>query len=277
MARPSTIRRPIARQWQLGLGVAAWTLVVLVWFVLTRGDLLPPLALPDPAGVVTAMARLWVEYDLLGNVFKSWWRIAQAFAWCAAVAIPLGLAMGSFPWVYHFVNPVAAPMRSMPITAFLPAFIALFGMDEGMKVGFLFFGMFFYQLSLVVEEVNKVDNALLETAYTLGASVWQAVWLMFRASFPAIFGSFRILYDIGWTYVILAEMVNSRRGVGYMVEAARKVLDFERVYAGIIAIGVAAFLFRWLLTALESRLFPWQRPAERQAAPPVPTAHGSKA
>jgi NitT/TauT family transport system permease protein len=276
MAHPSTIRRPLARPWQLSLGVAAWTLVVLVWFVLTRGDLLPPLALPDPAGVVTAMVRLWVEYDLLGNVFKSWWRIAQAFAWCVAVAIPLGLVMGSFPWVYHFVNPVAAPMRSMPITAFLPAFIALFGMDEGMKVGFLFFGMFFYLLSLVVEEVNKVDNALLETAYTLGANVRQSVWLLFRASFPAIFGSFRILYDIGWTYVILAEMVNSRRGVGYMVEAARKVLDFERVYAGIIAIGVAAFLFRWLLTVLESRLFPWQRAAQLQTAPPIATTHGTK-
>jgi ABC-type nitrate/sulfonate/bicarbonate transport system permease component len=83
---------------------------------------------------------------------------------------------------------------------------------------------------------------------------------MFRASFPNIFGSFRILYDIGWTYVILAEMVNSRKGVGYMVEAARKVLDFDRVYAGIIAIGLAAFLFRWLLGALDRFLFPWKRP-----------------
>ena len=82
---------------------------------------------------------------------------------------------------------------------------------------------------------------------------------MFRASFPSIFGSFRILYDIGWTYVILAEMVNARKGVGYMVEAARKVLDFERVYAGIIAIGFAAFLFRFLLTFLERLLFPWRR------------------
>jgi hypothetical protein len=40
-------------------------------------------------------------------------------------------------------------------------------------------------------------------------------------------------------------MVNARKGVGYMVEAARKVLDFERVYAGIIAIGIAAPA-RWL-------------------------------
>ncbi|MCX6636058.1 MAG: ABC transporter permease subunit, partial [Acidobacteria bacterium] len=159
---------------------------------------------------------------------------------------------------------VAAPMRSMPITAFLPAFIALFGMEEGMKVAFLWFGMFFYLLAVVVEEANRVDNALLETAYTLGARRGQALWLMFRASFPAVFSSFRILYDIGWTYVILAEMVNSRKGVGYMVEAARKVLDFERVYAGIIAIGFAAFLFRWLLTVLERQLFPWRRPARTQ-------------
>jgi ABC-type nitrate/sulfonate/bicarbonate transport system permease component len=46
-----------------------------------------------------------------------------------------------------------------------------------------------------------------------------------------------------------------------MIEAARKVLDFERVYAGIIAIGVAAFLFRWLLTVAEDKLFPWRRAA----------------
>lgn len=273
----TSIRKPIGRQWRLILGFIAWALVVAVWFVVTRGDMLPPMTLPDPAGVVQAMARLWVEYDLLGNVFQSWWRIAQAFAWSALVAVPLGLLMGSFPWVFHLVNPIAAPMRSMPITAFLPAFIALFGMDEAMKVGFLFFGMFFYLLALVVEEVNKVDHALLETAYTLGAQVRHVLWLLFRASFPAIFGSFRILYDIGWTYVILAEMVNSRKGVGYMVEAARKVLDFERVYAGIIAIGVAAFLFRWLLKILEDRLFPWQRPARQQAEPVVAIApHGSK-
>jgi NitT/TauT family transport system permease protein len=268
------IRRPIGRQWQLILGVAAWTLVVVAWFVVTRGNLLPPFALPDPVGVVSSMGRLWTEYDLLGNVFQSWWRIAQAFVWSALIAIPLGLLMASFPWLHHLVNPVAAPMRSMPITAFLPAFIALLGMDEAMKVGFLFFGMLFYLLAVVVDEVNKVDDALLETAYTLGANNWNVLWLLFRASFPGIFSSFRILYDIGWTYVILAEMVNSRKGVGYMVEAARKVLDFERVYAGIIAIGVAAFLFRWLLTVLENRLFPWQRPSRQQSEPSVTAAHG---
>ena len=271
-----SIRKEISPRLRLALAFLSWTIVVLAWIALTHWEILPPFSLPKPMGVIRAFGKLWTEYDLLGNVVESWWRIAQAFFWCAVVAIPLGILMASFRWLFELINPVAAPMRAMPLTAFLPAFIALFGMDETMKVAFLWFGMFFYLLAVVVEEVNKVDNALLETAYTLGAKQRHALWLMFRASFPAIFSSFRILYDIGWTYVILAEMVNARKGVGYMVEAARKVLDFERVYAGIIAIGIAAFLFRFLLTFLERRLFPWRQTAASTfsgAGAAVPTAH----
>src|SRR5262252_8009572 len=211
-----SIRKEVTPRVRWTLAFVSWGFLILLWIVLTHWEILPPFSLPKPMGVIRAFARLWTEYDLLGNVFKSWWRIAQAFLWCAVVAIPLGILMASFRWLFELVNPVAAPMRAMPLTAFLPAFIALFGMDEMMKVAFLWFGMFFYLLAVVVEEVNKVDNALLETAYTLGAQRRHVLWLMFRASFPAIFASFRILYDIGWTYVILAEGVNARRGVGYM-------------------------------------------------------------
>ncbi len=272
-----SIRKEVSPRVRWTLAFVSWGFLVTLWIVLTHWEILPPFSLPKPIGVIRAFGKLWTEYNLLGNVFQSWWRIAQAFLWCAVVAIPLGILMASFRWLFELVNPVAAPMRAMPLTAFLPAFIALFGMDETMKVAFLWFGMFFYLLAVVVEEANRVDNALLETAYTLGAKRRHALWLIFRACFPSIFASFRILYDIGWTYVILAEMVNARKGVGYMVEAARKVLDFERVYAGIIAIGIAAFLFRFLLTFLESKLFPWRKASATLsgtgAAVPSATTH----
>lgn len=268
------IRRNVSRPARIALGITSWAVVILVWYLVTEFKVVPQYSLPSPAGVGKAFLLLWTENNLWANVVQTWWRIAQAFFWSAVIAIPLGVLMGSFRWLHGLVNPVAAPMRSMPITAFLPAFIALFGIEETMKIAFLWFGMFFYLLAIVVEDVDRVDHALIETALTLGAKRRQVVWLMFRASFPSIFGSFRILYDIGWTYVILAEIVNARRGVGYMVEAARKFGDYDRVYAAIVAIGIAAFLFRWILTLLEKVLFPWRRPAQTMSAP-VP--HGSRA
>jgi ABC-type nitrate/sulfonate/bicarbonate transport system permease component len=254
-----TIRKETSRTSKLILATVAWVLVVLIWSLITRWELISTYVFPTPMEVLRAFKPLFTERGLLSNVYASWLRIGQAFLWCVIIAVPLGLLMGAFRWVYDLINPVAAPMRSMPTTAFLPAFIGLFGIDETMKVAFLWFGMFFYLLAVVVEEVNRVDTSLLETAYTLGAKRYQVMWLMFRASIPGIFSSFRILYDIGWTYVILAEIVNRKKGVGAMVQSAYEFHQPDLVYAGIIAIGVAAFIFRFMLTISERLLFPWRQ------------------
>jgi NitT/TauT family transport system permease protein len=279
MAGLFSIRTELSRPLRFALAVAAWVVVVGLWAILTHWNFVNRFSVPTPLEVIRAFPALWKESELLRNVAISWWRIGQAFFWCAVVAIPLGLIMASFRWVNDLVNPVAAPMRSMPITAFLPAFIGLFGIEERMKVIFLWFGMFFYLLAVVVEEVNRVDNALLDTAYTLGAKHRQVLWLMFRAAFPGIFSSFRILYDIGWTYVILAEIINRNGGVGAMIQSAEQFHQPDLVYAGIIAIGVAAFLFRGLLTFLEKILFPWRQATQvaSQAPAAVGASHHRKA
>jgi len=262
MAELLTIRKETSRTTKLILAVAAWVAVVLIWALITHWELISSYVLPTPLEVLRSFGPLFSERGLMGNIYASWLRIGQAFLWCVVVALPLGLLMASFRWFYDFINPVAAPMRSMPITAFLPAFIGLFGIDETMKIAFLWFGMFFYLLAVVVEEVNRVDSSLLETANTLGAKRYQVIWLMFRASFPGIFSSFRILYDIGWTYVILAEVVNRKRGVGAMVQSAYENHKMDLVFAGIIAIGVAAFVFRAILTLSEKVLFPWRQASQ---------------
>lgn len=252
------IRGKIPHKLTIGLNVAVWAVILAVWLVVTGLRLLPPMSLPRPMDVARAFVYLASDYNLVGNIAVSWWRIFQAFVIAGLVSIPLGILMGSFGAVRAFFFPVVAFMRAMPITAFLPALIGLFGIEEGMKVAFLLIGMVPYLTSIVVDECEKVPDEILETAYTLGANRAQALLLLFGASLPAIFEAFIILYDIGWTYVILAEIVNARMGVGAMIEAARKMLDFDRVYAGIFVIGVATFLFRVFLKALHRKLFPYK-------------------
>src|SRR5437667_6556925 len=187
MSNLFSIRKEISPRARIALAFLSWSVIILLWIGLTHWEILPPFSLPKPMGVLRAFGKLWTEYDLLGNVMESWWRIAQAFFWCAVVAIPLGILMASFRWLFELINPIAAPMRAMPLTAFLPAFIALFGMDETMKVAFLWFGMFFYLLAVVVEGASRADHALLETAYPMGSKQRHGWWLTFRAWSRPIF------------------------------------------------------------------------------------------
>src|SRR5262250_240414 len=102
-----TIRKEVPSRARVAMAFASWGLVLFAWIALTQWEILPPFSLPKPLGVVRAFGKLWTEYDLLGNVVKSWWRIAQAFFWCTVLAIPLGILMASFRWLFEFINPVA--------------------------------------------------------------------------------------------------------------------------------------------------------------------------
>jgi NitT/TauT family transport system permease protein len=252
------IRGQIPKWLAITLGVGVWVVILGLWFLIAELKLVSEMSLPDPLKVIKTLGRLIKQYNLIYNLFYSWWRIFEAFFISVIIAIPLGILMASFKPIYHFFYPLVAFMRAMPLTAFLPAFIGLFGIGEASKIAFLLAGMIPYLVSIVVDECDKVSNEILETAYTLGASKLQVLLLLMGASKAAIFQAFIILYDIGWTYVILAEIVNARIGVGYMIEAARKVLDSQRVFAGIISIGIATFLFRAFLRFLYRRLFPYK-------------------
>ena len=249
------IRKEIPKTTKLVLASTGIVAIFLAWVILTSWNLVPPFTLPHPLGVLKALVGLFFESNLVENVWASWWRIFQAFTISVMIALPLGLLMGAFNSVRAIITPITAPIRSMPITAFFPVFLAVFGMDEIMKVSFLFFGIFFSLLAIVVDEVDKVEHVLLETAYTLGAKRRHLLYILFRASLPSVFSTFKVLYDLGWTYVIIAEVINARKGAGYMVEAARKVLDFDRVYASIVAIGIAALIFRIILGLIETKFF----------------------
>jgi len=151
-----------------------------------------------------------------------------------------------------------APLRYMPISAFINVLILWFGIYDGEKIAFLFLGVFVFLLPVVVSAIRQVPEELVQTAMTLGASKWQVIrTVLIPAALPDIFDSFRVMNAILWTYVILAETVNPGQSLGYMVELARTHQKASWSFAGLIVIGgiglitdqvirmISAFLFRW--------------------------------
>ena len=146
--------------------------------------------------------------------------------------------MGAFEPINRIFEPIMAPLRYMPISAFIPLLILWFGIYESQKIAFLFLGVFVYLLPVVVTAIRAVPEELVQTALTLGASRWQVVrTVLLPAALPEIFDSFRVMNAISWTYVILAEAVNPEHGLGYMVELARTHQKASWSFAGLLVIG----------------------------------------
>src|SRR5918997_2205519 len=253
------IRQPLPKRTAFVLGLFAPLLVLGAWCVLTYGGLVEPGFLPSPTYVVRGTLQLFLHYDLTTAILVSTKRIALAFLLASAVAVPLGVLMGAFEPVNRFFEPIVAPLRYMPISAFIPLLIWYFGIYESQKIAFLFLGVFVYLLPVVVSAIRAVPEELVQTALTLGATRWQVIrTVLLPAALPEIFDSFRVMNAISWTYVILAEAVNPERGLGYMVELARTHQKASWSFAGLLVIGGIGLLTDFLIRTLSNLLFRWK-------------------
>ena len=254
-----SIRSPLPKQTAFLLGFVAPALVLGAWCIGSYSGYVDPGFLPKPTEVLRGTLQLFIQYDLGTAILISTRRIAIAFLLASAIALPLGVLMGAFDPINRFFEPIMAPLRYMPISAFIPLLILWFGIYEKQKIAFLFLGVFVYLLPVVVSSIRLVPEELVQTALTLGASKFQVIrTVLVPAALPEIFDSFRVMNAIAWTYVILAEAVNPEHGLGYMVELARTHQKASWSFAGLLVIGGIGLLTDFLIRLISSLLFRWR-------------------
>ena len=256
---PLNVREAVSERHARALALAGLLTFLGVWAVLSYADIVPTVILPSPTEVVRAFPVLHFEEALVRSAGWSFYRITMGFLLSALLAIPLGLLMGTFPPVRHFVAPILDPLRFLPISALVPLTIVWFGIEEKQKIAFLFMGTVVYLLPLVVEAVQGVDEVYLQTALTLGASRSQVVrHVLVPGSLPAIGEALRVLNGIGWTYVILAEVINARYGLGALITVAGKRSHVDQIFALVIVILVIGVASDFLIRFVNRRLFFWK-------------------
>jgi NitT/TauT family transport system permease protein len=229
-----------------------------VWCLLSYADLVPSVILPSPTDVIKAFPVLHFEEALVRSAGASFYRVMMGFLLAAVVAIPLGLVMGTFPPVKHFFAPVVDPLRFLPISALVPLFIVWFGIEDLQKIMFLFVGTVVYLLPLVVEAVEQVDDVYLQTATTLGATPWQLIrHVLVPGSLPAIGEALRVMNGIGWTYVILAEVINAPLGLGALINVAGKRSHVDQIFALVLVILAIGVVTDQIIRFINKQLFAW--------------------
>jgi NitT/TauT family transport system permease protein len=256
------LRQPLPRTTATALGLVAPLLLAGAWCLLTYGGVVKPDFLPSPTETLRGTLQLFLQHNLLGAILTSTRRIIIAFLLASAVSLPVGVLMGAFEPVNRFFEPIVAPLRYMPISAFIPLLILWFGIDDKQKIAFLFLGVFVYLLPVVVTAIRMVPEELVQTSLTLGASRWQVIrTVLLPAALPEIFDSFRVMNAIAWTYIVLAEAINVKDGLGYMVNLAYNHQQTSWSFAGLLVIGGIGLLTDFLIRLISGLLFRWRETA----------------
>lgn len=195
----------------------------------------------------------------LSNVQYSAMRVLQGFTLAALVGIPLGLMIGWSRLMAQLFDPLVQSLRPIPITAWLPFSIALFGIRDIGSVFLIFLGGFYAIVVNTTQGARDVERNLVRAATMMGATRAQLLWrVVLPSAMPSVFTGMRIGLGISWTAVIVSEMVAVKSGLGYVLWDAYYVGRMDIVLADMVSIGAMGYLSDRLIVMLERRVLRWR-------------------
>lgn len=235
-----------------------FVVVIVLWFGVTAGGAVNPIFLPSPVRTLASLGSLLTAGFLRENLLPSVIRVAGAFALSAAIAVPLGVLSGHVPAVARAVLPLCSFTRYLPVAALVPLCILWLGIDDAQKIAVITLGSVFQLLILIAGDTASVPQELVEAARTFGLSKGAVVWkVVLPWAMPALWNDLRVCAGWAWSYLVLAELVAGNRGVGYFIIQSQRYLETDRVFAGILLIGLLGLATDQIFRLSALRLFRW--------------------
>jgi NitT/TauT family transport system permease protein len=253
------LRGELSKKTETLIGLSGLIIILLAWYIITSNGMVPKSILPNPIEVLKSFKTLHFDKFLVKNTLYSLRLNYLGYIEAVLIAVPLGFAIGLMPFFRALFSKYVDSVRFVPLTALVGLFIAWFGIYDNMKVQFLTFGIFVYLLPIVVQRINEVDKIYVQAAQTLGGSNWQIIKHIFVPSvLSKLFDDIKVIVAISWTYIIIAEMVNSTGGIGAMIFKSARQSRTEEVFALLIVIILIGIIQDRLFTWADKILFPYK-------------------
>ena len=247
-------------RWQRGL--AGVSVLVIALEAITRAELVNPIYLPAASSILVTTAHVLLDTEFLANVGGTLlaWAIGMLVA--MAIAIPLGLLLGSSWRSYLAATTAIEFLRPIPSVALIPLVILLRGRGLDMKVILIVYASIWPILFNTIYGMREVDPLAKETAraYGLGRfAILRKVSL--RSASPFIYTGIRISAAIALILAISTELIaGGGLGVGtWMIAHSETGVPREFLYAGIVVTGLLGLVINSLLVVGERRLFAWHQ------------------
>lgn len=255
---------------QAALAVVLPALVITVWQMAGTDGSLFGGVLPTPDRAWRAW-KVWAfgSTGLSLNPYSGTWlanlvfsaeRVCKGFLAAILVAVPVGLAIGWNRIASGALDPTVQLLRPIPITAWLPFSIAVFGIRDMGAVFLIALGAFYPIVVNTAQGARDVERNLIRAALMMGAGRWTVLRrVVLPASLPSIFTGLRIGLGIAWTAVIVAEMIAVKSGLGYVLWDAYYVGRMDVVIADMATIGLLGLLSDRVILVVERSVLTWRR------------------
>jgi sulfonate transport system permease protein len=240
------------------LGGVVPVIVIATWWVGAEAGWLNPQVFSSPGRVIATLGQLIEDGSLFVHLGVSLSRATGGLLIGLAVGLTAGTVTGLSRIGGALIDPLAQILRTIPVLAILPLFIAWFGLSELPKVLIIAFAVAAPIYVSASQGIRRVDKKLLETARVFDLSTAQTTFqIILPAALPPIFSGLRLGVSLSILLLVAAETINAQSGLGFLANQGLQFFRVDLILAVVIVYGILGLLGNLLVSLIENVSLPW--------------------
>lgn len=236
-------------------------MVLMVWEAVARGGVFNRALFPPPSKVVLSLIDMALSGQLFKDALASGQRLAVGYLAGAVLGIALGTLTGRYELARNFFSPIIQLLRPIPPISFVPIAVLWFGLGEFSKYFLVFWGVFFVIWIGTHLGIMRVNRIYVNAAQALGAPDRVVLLeVVLPAALPSVLAAMRTAIPIGFYSLVAGEIAGATHGVAYMIELAHTNFQVDRMFGGLVVLGIGSALADRGFVAVTRAAFPWGYP-----------------
>jgi NitT/TauT family transport system permease protein len=241
----------------VAIRVALLIVVLVLWEAVRRFNLVGPLLLASPSEIWTAAVQSHDKFLLAFRLTAAEIVLALAISWVLGIAI--GMLVGSVAFTAAAGGPILSSLFAIPLIIWYPLFMVWFGIGPPSKIAYAVVSGVLPIAIGTMNGIRGLDRRYLVYGRAIGCSRRQLVLrILVPLAIPSVIAGLRIGTALCVIGVIVAEMLASLGGIGYLITYYRAFYGTGQVYLGILLALLCAILANVLLTRIERRFMRWR-------------------
>lgn len=233
---------------------------LLAWEGLVRWRSYPTFILPAPAVVARRFWQVASDGSLWFHTQITLLEIFTGMALGLGAALTLGYLLAKSRRLERLLSPYLVASQAIPIIALAPLLMIWIQSPWLSKVLIVALTIFFAALINTIVGIRSVQPDLLALMHSLQATRWQILTkLEIPAAMPVLLGGLKIGVTLAVIGAVVAEFVGADRGLGYLINLSRGVLDTPLLFVALFTLVVIAIALYAAVTLLEHLVLAWQR------------------
>ena len=208
-----------------------------------------------PAPTLNALFSLLVDGDFWSSVYASLRRIFFGISIAFLLGLPLGICIGFFVRFRMITYLPIQFLRMISPLSWMPIALIVFNGFES-AIYFLITMATIWPIILnTALGVSRVNPQWIKMARNQGAKNHQLILkIIIPSSIPYILTSMRLALGVAWIVLVPSEFLGISSGLGYIINDARDTMEYDRLMAIVIAIGILGFLLDSIIQLSRKRL-----------------------